>query len=110
MKIHLKISNSRTTSFAITLIPILLFVNVSRAQLDGCYPETRIENQSSRYRPALAVFNDKMYMVHVGAEENDIWIYNSVDCIDCVSFPRVATLEYSNCDHNEKILPTSRKY
>ncbi|HEY0761554.1 MAG TPA: M12 family metallopeptidase [Pyrinomonadaceae bacterium] len=34
---------------------------------------TRIPGQKSKFTPALAVFNDRLHMVHLGNSSNDIW-------------------------------------
>jgi hypothetical protein len=36
-------------------------------------PNVRISNQQSKASPALALYNVRLHMVHLGDSSNDIW-------------------------------------
>ena len=57
-----------------------IYDGVSWKKSDGSPGNERIPGQTSKASPALAVFNNRLHMVHLGNSSNDIWwsIYDGV--------------------------------
>lgn len=76
-------NNTPFFNYIANIIILFFFLIGSRmssfAQYEKCYTDNIIQGQKSKTAPAIIVFRNKLYMLHLGDQSNDLWYSYSED-------------------------------